>query len=221
MSEYGSEGLLPVAWMEVEQTQAPRKWLTDINWAGEFKPVDDSGWVWLAGDASGGEHASVPVLRRVGVGVVQGTFGGEIAGPMLGYSVGSDEPQDVGYGELSPLCTALESTAANVVYLADNDGVVDGWAAKHWNQIMQQNLSSARSVLWPSLWIRVGRAAKLSSRRVIVLAAESHGQWQGMAANITSGTVLRLNTLADEVAKKGAMLAGIPEMLPKGQGAGA
>ena len=38
----------------------------------------------------GGKHASVPVLRRVGVGIVQGTFGGEIAVPMIGYSLGSE-----------------------------------------------------------------------------------------------------------------------------------
>ena len=93
----------------------------------QFKPCPGENCVVLAGDASGGHYAGNPFLRRVGCGLAQFDKACEVQQAALAWGLASPEPQNTGYAELDALLVALELVEGSLIYVGDNDAVVDGW----------------------------------------------------------------------------------------------
>ena len=124
---YWLRGLVPASWMPSKPCHPSRKWWGwGLSHHGFVPQHSHDPWLLMAGDASGGPHAAEPDLRHVGMGLSQYDLTGERPLAALCWALASGEPQEVDFGELGALETALRLTTANVVYLAGDDKVVNG-----------------------------------------------------------------------------------------------
>ena len=76
--------------------------------------------------------------------------------------MGSDDYQEVDYGELQCFLQAL-LTPGDLVYCPHNQKVVDGWRRQVWRQTGDQFIHGPKAVRWAELWCQVGCAARTSN----------------------------------------------------------
>ena len=75
------------------------------------------------------------MLRTVGCGIAQLEPETEQVRAGLSWSFASNEPQEVGRGELEAFRYALALTEHNLLYLPDCDAVTDGYRARVWERL--------------------------------------------------------------------------------------
>ena len=210
-------GLIPQTWLEPLPPN-PDRYFSSVGAYGQtqgFARVSpDDPYVLLFGDASGGEHASHPQLRRIGCGLAQLT---SLANPDfhagLFWNLCDEDSNIVARGELMAFLVALRSVSREdkLVYVPDDDKVYDGWRNKLWKHIPQDGLLDARAPANLDLWQLVG--VELARRRAptLVIVVESHVSEQDLAAGFTSHLMELGNDLADALARRGADSVQVPE----------
>ena len=207
-------GIIPAHWTRVDpvpteyswkasgnQNLMPRSWADAEGFSLGVGSVSSP--LFVFGDASGGEDTRDAVLRRVGICLVSiASFAPfRIAATLRSPLPGRN--QSVPRGELTALWAAIEYSSGFLVFVTDNQAVMDGWHAGVFRHPQGPN---------QDLWRRIGALeCQRDFSDIVVLQVASH---QSGASLEASGTPLWLalgNEAADEVASVAAREARLPQ----------